>query len=1212
MTAYNKLVPAHNHPPTGTILVPVSCHDRMPAPKLPAGTIIPDSVPAAVKPQPVPLIRALMPVIMVVAILAMVGLMVISGGTPNPMMLVFPLMMGMGLLMMFNPPASQDADETRRKYLRHLHGIRTQARENAAAQRRHENYHHPAPQNLWALVSAARLWERNNDDSDFLAVRIGVGTTTLCTPIDVADPGAAEDLDPVCAISLRHSIAAVGTLADMPLVVDLTAFKQIVLTGQLADQLARAMVAQLVFHHGPDVVAVATMGESFTWAKWLPHLDRKYQPAARVLLIDASISTAEVEKILLAESWTTIIAVNHPAALLKELAEHEGLILKVTNTLQAATESGWETIGVADELTVNGALLLARKITCYLRPDSQTTSGKAGLLELLGVSDFTPETLTRLWQPRGKKRLSVPIGQDETGRSLVIDLKESAHGGAGPHGLCVGATGSGKSELLRTLVVALAATHSPEALNFVLVDFKGGATFLGLDELPHTSAVITNLAEEAILVDRMYDAISGELNRRQEWLRQAGNFANVTDYEQARQSHTDWPAMPALVIVVDEFSELLGQHPDFADLFVAVGRLGRSLHVHLLLASQRLEEGRLRGLDSHLSYRIGLKTFSVAESRQVLGVPDAYHLPSKPGAGFYKSDADQLLRFHTAYVSGQLLRPQNPSSDRQFLQIMPWEGWEEATTTKPVELVKDSRGTLMAALVEAAKELGETLGQKAHQVWLPPLPKHKELHEIIDTSRAKLQIAVGVIDRPYEQRQDTLVIDFAGQHGHVGICGGPQSGKTTALRSIVLSLSVSHDTDTIRFYILDLAGKGLASLDMLPHVAGIAHRGEEEKLGRIIDEVMGFIDEPEPRHTFLLIDGWHIIHNEHEQLIVKLGRIAADGLAAGVHLVFATPRWNAVRPAIRDLISGRLELKLGEPLDSAIDRKAQAKVPLLPGRGITSDGESMLLARSSQQDIAHVAVMTQQQQRVPAVKMLPRRISVAQLPSSASKSTVLLGIGGAKLSPTYWDFGQSPHLLCFGARASGKSTFIATVIMGLSRIGKQACRLVVIDHRRAHLGCIDANMLAGYSASKTDTQRLIDDTVITLTSRLPDATITPAALKARSWWEGPDIAVIIDDLDLIDESILHPLIKLLPHARDIGLHIIAARKTGGAVRALYHPFLGEIKDQSPTVALLSADQEDGPLFGVKLRQQPPGRATLVHQGVDCGLIHIAETESETP
>ena len=146
-------------------------------------------------------------------------------------------------------------------------------------------------------------------------------------------------------------------------------------------------------------------------------------------------------------------------------------------------------------------------------------------------------------------------------------------------------------------------THSPDELNFVLVDFKGGATFLGCEALPHTAAVITNLDNEAVLVERMYDAISGELNRRQELLRSAGNFANVSDYSAARRGgRPELEALPALVIIVDEFSELLGQHPHFADLFVAVGRLGRSLGVHLLLASQRLEEGRLRGLDSHLSY----------------------------------------------------------------------------------------------------------------------------------------------------------------------------------------------------------------------------------------------------------------------------------------------------------------------------------------------------------------------------------------------------------------------------------------------------------------------------------------------------------------------------------------------------------------------------------------------------------------------------------
>ena len=203
----------------------------------------------------------------------------------------------------------------------------------------------------------------------------------------------------------------------------------------------------------------------------------------------------------------------------------------------------------------------------------------------------------------------------------------------GPHGLIIGATGSGKSEVLRTLVMGLAATHSSAALNFVLVDFKGGATFLGMQELPHVAAVITNLSDDLTMVDRMRDALAGEMNRRQELLRDAGNFQSVKDYEKARENGANLEPLPALLIVCDEFTELLTQKADFAELFVAIGRLGRSLSMHLLLASQRLEEGRLRGLDSHLSYRIGLKTFSAAESRAVLDVPDAYELPPVPGSG---------------------------------------------------------------------------------------------------------------------------------------------------------------------------------------------------------------------------------------------------------------------------------------------------------------------------------------------------------------------------------------------------------------------------------------------------------------------------------------------------------------------------------------------------------------------------------------------------
>src|SRR5215211_5745907 len=230
----------------------------------------------------------------------------------------------------------------------------------------------------------------------------------------------------------------------------------------------------------------------------------------------------------------------------------------------------------------------------------------------------------------------------------------------GPHGLLIGATGSGKSELLRTLVLALAATHSSETLNFVLVDFKGGATFSSLDRLPHTAAVITNLADELPLVDRMVDAIDGELLRRQELLRKSGNFASVRDYDKARVGGSALPPLPSLLVICDEFSELLSAKPDFIDLFVQIGRLGRSLGVHLLLASQRLEEGRLRGLDTHLSYRIGLRTFSALESRAVLGVPDAYELPRSPGHGYLRYGTEPLVRFKAAYVSGPLRRRPEP------------------------------------------------------------------------------------------------------------------------------------------------------------------------------------------------------------------------------------------------------------------------------------------------------------------------------------------------------------------------------------------------------------------------------------------------------------------------------------------------------------------------------------------------------------------------
>ncbi len=269
----------------------------------------------------------------------------------------------------------------------------------------------------------------------------------------------------------------------------------------------------------------------------------------------------------------------------------------------ASTPPGVVT-GTVDDAPAPLIEALARTLApLRLAPDSYddgTGTPPADFAELLGIDDPAALDPLRLWQPRAERDfLRVPIGVDELGHPTLLDLKESAQLGMGPHGLCVGATGSGKSELLRTLVLALAATHPPSDLAFVLVDYKGGATFAPLAPLPQVAGLITNLSGDAALVDRVYTSLDGEVLRRQQLLADAGRITDITEYR-ARHAQRLLPAalpeLPHLFVVIDEFGELLTAKPEFIELFLRLGRIGRSIGVHLLLSSQRVEQGKLRGL----------------------------------------------------------------------------------------------------------------------------------------------------------------------------------------------------------------------------------------------------------------------------------------------------------------------------------------------------------------------------------------------------------------------------------------------------------------------------------------------------------------------------------------------------------------------------------------------------------------------------------------
>ena len=1230
---------------------------------------------------------------------------------------------------------------SRREYLQYLAGIRTVVREAADQQRKSLLWHHPDPSALPALAEdRTRLWERASDSPELLQVRFGVSPQPLALDLVPPESAPVDQLDPVAASALHRLLAVHRVQPDLPAALDLRAFSRVELTGELAQVrgLARAVVCSAAAFHGPEALTVALLGSDealadWDWLKWLPHAQSGVESDAvgpsRMLasslddlaamlpadLADRSRFGADARDagshVLLVVDGTLLPPGNHvipeeglAGVTVLELPERWGE-LDDPSRLRLHLETGTLPDGrspatalrlreqpvraAADRLDAATAEAFARRVAPLhvsegpVREDS--LSGTPDLNDLLGLADVRDFDLETAWQQRpARDRLRVPVGVGENGAPVHLDLKESAQQGMGPHGLVIGATGSGKSEFLRTLVLGLAMTHSPEVLNMVLVDFKGGATFAGLSEMPHVSAVITNLENELTLVDRMQDALSGEMVRRQELLREAGNFASLRDYEKARGEGAPLDPLPSLFIVVDEFSEMLSAKPEFIDLFVAIGRLGRSLGLHLLLASQRLEEGRLRGLESHLSYRIGLRTFSAAESRAVLGVPDAYELPAVPGLGYLKPDQSTLLRFKAAYVSGPppaLSAVRSGQSGARARSILPFTAGH---VLAPLDLgpeVEDLATAPLApaesrSVIEIAADRMAGRGPGAHQVWLPPLDvpdtldalmpdlvEDPELGLVSPTWRARggLVVPLGTVDRPREQRRDTLTVNLGGAGGHVAVVGGPRSGKSTLLRTLVASLSLSCSPGEAQFYVLDFGGGTFAPMSGLPHLSGVATRSEPDVVRRVVAEVQGIVERREAYFrsqgidsietyrqrrregraddgygdVFLVVDGWSTLRADFDMLEIELQELAQRGLTFGLHVVAGAARWADFRAAVRDLFGTRLELRLGDPNDSEVDRKVAQLVPTgRPGRGLVAAKLHFLAALprvdgkadptdvgAGVEDLVARARSAAAGQQGPKLRLLPERIDLDRVRALAADPAhagdprrLLLGVDERDLAPVGLDVDREPHLLAFGDSRSGKSALLRTYLREVARTRSvEEAQVVVVDYRRSLLGEVAEDRLVHYLTSATQAEPALAELAGYLQHRLPGPDVTPDQLRTRSWWTGAEVFVVVDDYDLVATgagSPLQPLVPLLAQARDVGLHLVVARRSGGASRALYEPVIQSLRDLAMPGVLLSGSPDEGPLIGTaRPRPAVPGRAQLVTRDRGLEVVHTAWSEA---
>ena len=496
---------------------------------------------------------------------------------------------------------------------------------------------------------------------------------------------------------------------------------------------------------------------------------------------------------------------------------------------------------------------------------------------------------------------------------------------------------------------------------------------------------------------------------------------------------------------------------------------------------------------------------------------------------------------------------------------------------------------------------------------------------------------------------------MSGAGGHVGIVGRPRSGKSTALRTLIAALALRHTPAEVQFYCLDFSG-ALQALAGLPHVGGVAGRQDPDVVRRMVAEVATVLEDRERRlrrlgvdsmagyrqlradgrvtddpfgDVFLVVDGWSVLRSEFEELEEKIVSMAARSLNYGVHILLATNRWMDMRLGMRDILGTKTELRIGDPIDSEVDRKLAATVPDRPGRGIGPRRAHHLIgvprvdgrhtADGLAEGLAHLVARVADAwdgPGAPPVRLLPRLVDLDELrpagPALNGARELVLGLEGDRLGTVRLDQRSEPGLLLIGDQETGKTATLRAIARQVVETnGEREAKIVLVDYRRGLLGEFDGPSQLAYVGVNAHIGTVVDELVVGFGRRLPGPDVTPQQLRSRSWWQGPDIHLIVDDYELV-ASATNPLLPLLPflaQARDVGLHLYVARRAGGASRALMDPVLGAMRELNFPSILLSAPRDEMQIFGLRPGPQPPGRGVLVHRKLGTVPVQLARQNS---
>jgi S-DNA-T family DNA segregation ATPase FtsK/SpoIIIE len=1099
-----------------------------------------------------------------------------------------------------------------------------------------------------------KLWERRPTDSDFLCLRLGVADLPSQSAITIKD-GGDQDI----RAEAEARLTAQCTVRSVPLTLDFRRAGVVGLAGErsAAMGLARWLILQATMLHSPgELVVMATVTPEtlteWSWLKWLPHLrpDRvalqspaiavgraqaeklladvrelarqrrgqlrarasaSAQPAQLLLLIDEDTG---VDRALVSSALTELADLGIAALWLgrdpRNLPGQTGAIVEIDSTRAVLSLTDVLSGQTIEEVSAEAlAITLAERSARSLAPVRDISElartgdipKRVGLLELLNLFPPSVQELEKRWTAwRGDLRATIGVGGDG---ALSVDLRSE-----GPHALIAGTTGSGKSELLRTLVAAAAAAIPPDRLSFLLVDYKGGAAFAPCAALPHVVDIVSDLDEH--LAERALVSLNAELRRREQILADEGAKDLL---ELSRRNIAAAP--PLLVIAVDEFAKLREEVPEFVDGVVDIAQRGRSLGVHMVLAAQTLRNAFTPAIRANTNLRLALRVSEESESEDMIASPVAARIPSgesSRGRVFVRTGHGELREFQAAYVSGL-----SDVSQQSYMQIGPYDIDSLSALEGALGSTSDSDADSdLVALGDAARQAQEQMGLPIPKPpWLSMLPAVLDLDRVSQPDSGDESVAIGLVDLPHLQRQDPLVLKLQAS-GHVAVFGAGNSGKTTVLTSTALALAKRRSPQKLHICCLDAASGGLAALEALPHCGGVVMVDEEERVDRLLRLLLRRVEQrgeragaqsscqSEPETVVLLLDDFGSFAQHYDRPgtgspYEQLQQILSGGRAAGVHVILTASRRGALPAALATHFAQRLVLRMPteeDMLSLGLDSKAVRGARLPIGSGFTQDSREFHVAVAAdgnevlplEQAVASAAAGRPHAAK--RIDVLPREVPRALLGASADLDAIPIGISDDQLEPAIVDLSEL-HLLVIGPYRSGRSTALATVAHGV-RHAQPTVALHLLSPRRSPLQDLDL-----WSSSATS-----PDTCAELAGSLLER------LEAGEFQAARAVLFIDDGGELADTMSVTRLERLVRLARDSSLRVVAAVEAGSA-RGIGIAWIRELRREGHGLLLQPDLAADGDLLTARLpRRVPaplmPGRGFLVVRG-SAELVQVA-------